>query len=389
MNQWLFRRFIKDSENTEDQAVRGRYGTFGSATGIVVNVLLAVMKFLIGTVTGSVAVTADAANNLSDAGGSIVSLFSVRMAQKPVDRDHPFGHGRMEYIGALGVGVLILLMGIELMKEAIGSILHPEPLQFGWVPFAILIVSILMKVWLYRFYGDVAWRIDSATLRAAAKDSLSDVLATSAVAASMLLSQYTSLPLDGWMGLAVALLVLKAGFEVCKDTIDRLLGGKPDHELGKKIRDMVESHDQILGVHDLIVHDYGPGRCMASLHAEVPADGNLVELHEVIDHVEQEVAEKLGIPVCIHMDPIVTGDEETDRAYRHLAAALKAQGEGIMLHDLRRVPGKEQVNLVFDVVIPVGYKDTDLLQAKLESAAKELDPRHHCVIHFDLDYYHD
>ncbi len=389
MNEWLFKLFVKNREHTEDQAVRGRYGTVGSLTGIVVNLLLSAMKFLVGSITGSVAVTADAANNLSDAGGSIVSLVSVRIAQKPVDKEHPFGHGRMEYIGALGVGVLILLMGIELLRDAVSSILHPEPLAFGWVPFGVLIASILLKGWLFQFYNDAGGRIDSATLKAAAKDSLSDMVATSAVALSMLAGHFLHWQVDGWMGLVVAALVLKAGFDVCKDTIDQLMGGKPDRELGRKIYDMMLSYDNILGVHDLMVHDYGPGRCIASLHAEVPADGNLVELHEIIDRAEQEIAEKLNIIVCIHMDPIVTGDPETDRAYQHLSRFLKEECNGLLLHDLRRVPGKEQINLVFDVALPVGYGDTTLLQAKIVAAARELDPRYCCVIHFDLDYYHD
>ncbi|MBE5805039.1 MAG: cation transporter [Clostridiales bacterium] len=380
MNRWLLKRLIGDSED------RGRIGQAGSAVGIVVNALLAVMKFIVGSLTGSVAVAADAVNNLSDAGGSVVSLVTMRMAQKPVDKEHPFGHGRMEYIGALGVGALILLMGFELLKDSVSSILHPALLAFSWVPFIILVVSILMKIWLYLFYRDVGKQIDSAALLAASKDSLSDVIATSAVAVSMLAGHFFGWPVDGWMGLVVALLIFKAGFDVCKGTIDQLLGGEPDKELGRKICDMVLAYEHVLGVHDLMVHDYGPGRCMASLHAEVPADGNLIELHEIIDRAEQEIAEKLNIIVCIHMDPIVTGDEETDRAHAHLSAFLEK--EGLMLHDLRRVPGKEQINLVFDVALPVDYKDTEGLCCRISEAAKELDPRHVCVIHFDMDFYH-
>ncbi len=380
MNQWLLDRLIGDSDD------RGKIGQAGSATGIVVNALLAVMKFIIGSVTGSVAVAADAVNNLSDAGGSVVSLVTMRIAQKPVDKEHPFGHGRMEYIGALGVGALILLMGFELLKDAVNSILHPSLLAFGWVPFIILVISILMKAWLYQFYKDVGGRIDSAALLAASKDSLSDVIATSAVAVSMLVGHFLGWPVDGWMGLIVAGLIFKAGIDVCKSTIDQLLGGEPDKELGRKIYDMVLAYDNVLGVHDLMVHDYGPGRCMASLHAEVPADGNLIDLHEIIDRAEREIAEKLNIIVCIHMDPIVTGDEETDRAYACLSACLEK--EGLMLHDLRRVPGKEQINLVFDVALPVDYKDVEGLRKRISDAAKEVDSRHVCVIHFDLDFYH-
>ena len=384
----LIRRFMVRGGNLAEQETRGRLGTLGSLTGIVVNVLLAVIKFAIGTLTGSVAVTADAANNLSDAGGSIVSLVSIRMAQKPIDREHPFGHGRMEYIGALGVGVLILLMGAELLRGGVESILHPEPLSFGWAAFAALVVSIGLKGLLYLFYDRLGWMIDSSALRAAAKDSVSDVLATSAVAVSMLVGHFFGVPIDGWMGVLVALLVLKAGFEVCRDTVDSLLGGKPDQELGKQIIELLTSYDQILGAHDLMIHDYGPGRCVASVHAEVSADEGILEIHEVIDRAEQEIGQKLNIPICIHMDPIVTGDPETDRVQEALRQCLRDSGEEAHLHDLRRVPGVERINLVFDVAVPAGYKDTQLLTARLEACAREIDVRYQCVIHYDIDYYH-
>lgn len=387
MIRWLVRRFIRDADHTEDQRVRGAYGTLASCVGIGVNLLLALAKFLVGVVTGSVAVTADAANNLSDAGGSIVSLVSVRMAQKPVDREHPYGHGRMEYIGALGVGVLILLMGVELLKSGVESILEPQPLSFGWVPFGILLVSIAAKGWLYAFYTRLGKAIDSATLLAAAKDSVSDVLATSAVAVSMLVGYCFGWPVDGWMGTAVALVVLKAGYDVCRDTVDSLLGGTPDKALGQEIIKRLMSYDQILGVHDLMMHDYGPGRCVASVHAEVPADGNILELHEIIDRAEREIGEELNLPICIHMDPIVSGDPETDRAEAAMREYLETLDPALKLHDFRRVPGEKQVNLIFDVVVPAGYGNTADLEKKLGEHARELDGRNRCVIHFDLDYY--
>ena len=388
MIKWIIRLFIREPENTSDQRVRGQYGTLGSVVGISVNVFLSVVKFLVGTFTGSVAVTADAANNLSDAGGSIISLISIRLAQKPVDRDHPFGHGRMEYLGALGVGVLILLMGVELLLSGVDSILHPVRPAFGWVPLLLLIFSILMKVWLYFFYTHVGKKIDASALLAAAKDSLSDVLATSAVALSMVIGVFTAFPVDGVMGVIVAALVLKAGFDVCKDTIDSLMGGKPDKELGRRIIDMLMKYDKILGTHDLILHDYGPGRCVASVHAEVPADGDILELHEMIDQAEREISTELNIPICIHMDPIVSGDPETDRVAAQLNDYLKGRDEGLMLHDLRRVPGAKQINLVFDVVVPAGYKDVKTLEQDICAEAKRIDPCYNCVIHFDVDYYH-
>ena len=388
MIKWIIRLFIREPENTSEQRVRGQYGTLGSVVGISVNVFLSVVKFLVGTFTGSVAVTADAANNLSDAGGSIISLISIRLAQKPVDREHPFGHGRMEYLGALGVGVLILLMGVELLLSGVDSILHPVRPAFGWVPLILMIFSILMKVWLYFFYTHVGKKIDASALLAAAKDSLSDVLATSAVALSMVIGVFTAFPVDGVMGVIVAALVLKAGFDVCKDTIDSLMGGKPDKELGRRIIDMLMKYDKILGTHDLILHDYGPGRCVASVHAEVPADGDILELHEMIDQAEREISTELNIPICIHMDPIVSGDPETDRVAAQLNDYLKGRDEGLMLHDLRRVPGAKQINLVFDVVVPAGYKDVKTLEQDICAEAKRIDPCYNCVIHFDVDYYH-
>ena len=388
MIKWIIRLFIREPENTSEQRVRGQYGTLGSVVGISVNVFLSVVKFLVGTFTGSVAVTADAANNLSDAGGSIISLISIRLAQKPVDREHPFGHGRMEYLGALGVGVLILLMGVELLLSGVDSILNPVRPAFGWVPLLLMIFSILMKVWLYFFYTHVGKKIDASALLAAAKDSLSDVLATSAVALSMVIGVFTAFPVDGVMGVIVAVLVLKAGFDVCKDTIDSLMGGKPDKELGRRIIDMLMKYDKILGTHDLILHDYGPGRCVASVHAEVPADGDILELHEMIDQAEREISTELNIPICIHMDPIVSGDPETDRVAAQLNDYLKGRDEGLMLHDLRRVPGAKQINLVFDVVVPAGYKDVKTLEQDICAEAKRIDPCYNCVIHFDVDYYH-
>lgn len=384
----MVKKLLRPGEAPTDQPVRKRLGTFGSSVGVGVNALLAAGKLLIGTLTGSVAVTADAINNLSDAAGSVVSLVSMRLAQKPVDKEHPFGHGRMEYLGALAVGLLILMMGVETFKSGVSSILAPSEVAFGWLPCALLILSILAKGGLFFFYRAVGRLIDFPSLLAAAKDSLSDVLATSAVLISMAVGAAFSIPIDGWMGVAVSLLVLKAGFEVVRDTVDSLMGGRTNPELGKEIISRLVSYDHILGTHDLLIHDYGPGRCFASIHAEVPADGDILVLHEVIDRAEHEIGEALNIPLCIHMDPIVTGDAKTDAAHDVLSAALKALGSEFMLHDLRMVPGEEQTNLIFDVVIPPGYTDTARLTEVLSQAAKQLDPHYVCVIHYDIDYYH-
>ena len=385
----LAKRLLKPGESPKDQAVRKRLGTLGSGVGVGVNALLVAIKLFVGSVTGSVAVVADAVNNLSDAAGSVVSLVSMRMAQKPVDREHPFGHGRAEYLGALAVGVLILVMGVEMMKTGVMSIMNPKPLALNIITFVLLVLSVLIKGGLYVFYNSVGRLIDFSSLIAAAKDSLSDMLATAAVAVSTVVAMIWDIPIDGVMGALVALLVLKAGFDVVREMLDNLLGGRPDPELGREIIRRLRTYENILGTHDLLIHDYGPGRCFASIHAEVPADGDILQLHEVIDRAEHEIGEALGVPLCIHMDPIVSGDEKTDAASEHLHAALKKLDPELMLHDLRMVPGENRTNLVFDVVIPAGFKDTGRVTEAMNAAARELDSRYVCVVHFDIDYYHE
>ena len=385
----LAKKLLRPGESPADQPVRKRLGTLGSAVGVGVNALLALGKLLIGSLTGSVAVTADAVNNLSDAAGSVVSLVSMRLAQKPVDKEHPFGHGRMEYLGALAVGVMILVMGVETLISGVRSILHSSPVDFGWVPFWLLVVSVLLKGGLFLFYRSVGKLIDFPSLLAAAKDSLSDMLATTAVVISMIVCHGWGLPIDGWMGCAVSLLVLKAGFEVVRETVDSLMGGRKNPELGREIISRLMKYEHILGTHDLLIHDYGPGRCIASIHAEVPADGDILVLHEIIDQAEHEIGDELNIPLCIHMDPIVTGDEKTDEAHAKLSEYLRGLDGGFMLHDLRMVPGENRTNLVFDVVIPAGCTETKRITDVLSEAARELDPRYVCVIHFDIDYYHE
>lgn len=385
----LAQRLIRPGESPSDQPVRKRLGTLASAVGIGTNVLLSLTKVIIGTLTGSLAVTADAVNNLSDAVGSIMSLVSVQLAQKPLDRGHPFGHGRIEYLGALGVGALILVMGLELLKSGISGVISPQEMHFAWIPFLILLLSIAAKGALFYFYRDVGDLIDADSVKAAARDSLSDVLATSAVALSMVIGQFTAFPVDGVMSLVVALLVLKTGFGVVRDQVDTLMGAKTNPELGRQIIAMLNQYDGILGTHDLMIHDYGPGRCVASIHAEVPADANLVAIHEVIDRAESDISRELHIPICIHIDPIVTSDPILRTITTHFNRVLSQQYPGVHIHDLRMVPGENVVNLVFDVAVPPECKDTAPLTEQLSRAAKALDPRYRCVIHYDLDFYNE
>ena len=386
MTAWLVRRFVKNADDTQNPSVREAYGTLGSCTGIVTNILLACAKFLMGLLTGSLAVTADAANNFSDAAGSVVALISVRVANKPMDREHPFGHGRMEYIGSLGVGLLILLMGLSLLRDGVTAVLHPEALTVSWLVIGILIGSVLVKLWLFFFYRKLGRSTSNGTLLAASKDSLSDVLATSAVLLSLVLQLAFGWQIDGYIGILVALIVLKAGYEVCRDTVGSLLGGKPNPEKLKQVRELLMSYDGILGVHDLVMHDYGPGRCVASVHAEVSADSNIVAIHEVIDKAEREIGAQLNMPICIHMDPIVTDDEHINGVHRQMLAYLQSVQSNLTLHDFRMVPGQDHINLIFDCVLPADFKDKDALLQKLETYALSLDPRYRLVVQFDTDY---
>lgn len=388
MTKWLIRLFIKNPQDTKSQPSRAAYGTLGSMVGIGLNILLSLAKFIIGLATGSVAITADAGNNLSDAGGAGVSLISTRLAQKPQDQEHPFGHGRMEYIGALGLGLLILIMGVELLKAGITSIIHPAALIFSWLSFGLLLGGVLLKGWLIGFYAKLGRQIDSAALQAASKDSLSDVLSSSAVLLSMLADHFFHWALDGYMGVLVALVVLKTGFQVCKGTIDRLLGAKPSKEQSELLLQKLLAYDGILGAHDLVIHDYGPGRCIASVHAEVSAKGDIVKIHELIDQVEREISKEMNLSLLIHMDPIVTDDAETNEARARMEAFLLSTDPRLKLHDFRRVPGEKQVTLVFDVLVPAEYGPTEKLENKIEAFAQELDTRNKCLLHFDLDYFH-
>ena len=386
MTHLLIRLFVKNSDELTNRTVRASYGTLGSVTGIIVNVLLSALKFIVGMLSGSLAVTADAVNNLSDAAGSLMSLITVRLAVKPNDKSHPFGHGRLEYIGALAVGVLIVIAGIQLLSDGLKTILQPSVLQVSIVTLILLSVTIAIKLWLFFYYRTIATLINSKTLAAASKDSLSDTVATGAVVVSMLLQMLFGWQIDGFIGILVALFVLKAGYDVCKDTIDSLLGGKPDPHLIRDIKRILLQHEEILGLHDLIIHDYGPGRCIASVHAEVSASGDIVAIHEVIDQAERELKDELNIEVCIHMDPTVTDDPHINAVRDQMLAYLRSLDSRLSLHDFRIVPGERQINLVFDCLLPDDTVDKDQLLSSLRTYAKQLDSRYELVVQFDTDF---
>ena len=386
MIQFLAKRLIPNWQHTEDPAVRRGYGVLCGVVGICLNVLLFLGKILAGTVSGSIAITADAFNNLSDAGSSVVTLLGFKLAAQEPDRDHPFGHGRMEYISGLVVAMLILLMGVELLKSSVSKILHPEEVSFSILALVILAVSIAVKFYMSLYNRAVGKRIDSAAMLATATDSRSDVLATTAVLASTVVGHFTGLPIDGWCGLVVAVLILKGGFGAAVDTVSPLLGQAPAPELVQEVEQLVLAHKEIVGIHDLMVHDYGPGRLMITLHAEVPADGDMLELHDVVDTVERELAVKMRCVATIHMDPVVT--DETTMELRHQVEALaQTVDRRITIHDFRIVPGPTHTNLVFDAMVPFDLPmEEKAVERAIRDKVRQLPGNYYAVVHAETSY---
>ena len=383
----LAKKFIKNREDVTSPAVRQAYGMLCGIVGIGFNVLLFALKLFAGTLSGSIAITADAFNNLSDAGASIVTLLGFKLAGQKPDPEHPFGHGRLEYISGLIVSMVILLMGIELAKSAVEKILHPEAVEFTLLTGGILLASILVKLYMYLYNRAVGKKIGSAAMEATAMDSLSDCAATAAVLAATLIGHFTSLQIDGWCGIVVAALVLWAGIQAARDTISPLLGQPPAPEFVQRIEEIVLSSPVVQGIHDLIVHDYGPGRVMISLHAEVPAHGDIMALHDEIDNVEKQLHDKLGCEAVIHMDPIVTNDEAVNVTHQRIAALVRGIDENISIHDFRMVTGPTHTNVIFDAVVPYGCKMSDReAEEKIKKAVHELDPSYFAVVQIDKSY---
>lgn len=381
--------FIKDRENYTSPAVRQSYGTLCGAVGIGLNILLFLGKWIAGFLSGSIAITADAFNNLSDAGSSIITLIGFRISGQRPDSEHPFGHGRMEYISGFLVSVAILIMGFELVKSSINKLLHPEPVESSPVIIAILAVSILVKVYMFYYNRSVGKKIGSAAMNATAMDSLSDTVSTALVLGATLISQFTGLLLDGWFGILVGLFILYTGATTIKETMDLLLGQPPKKEFIDEIREIVVSHKLVHGIHDLIVHDYGPGRVMISLHAEVDADGDIQAIHEQIDHIENELQEKLHCSATIHMDPIVTDDKEVLAMKEKVKALVLETDDTFSMHDFRMVKGPTSTNLIFDVSVPSGCQKTDNeILNNLKEKIRELPGSiYFPVIQIDHEYY--
>lgn len=388
MTEFLVKHFIKDYQDVEKISVRTAYGVLASFVGIFCNVFLFIVKFIVGLVLHSVSVTADAFNNLSDAGSSIISFVGVKMAEKPADKDHPFGHGRIEYIAALIVSFLVLEVGFTFLKDSIGKIRNPEELNFRAVSVVILLLSIGVKLWLGLFNRKLGEKIDSKVMQAVFTDSMGDVITTGATVASLLFFRFTGINIDGIVGACVALVVMWAGVGIAKDTLEPLIGEAIDPEVYDEIKRFVESYEGIEGTHDLIVHNYGPGRSMASIHAEVPNDVDIEQSHEIIDRIEREASKELGLFLVIHMDPVEMKDTRVLSIRSQAVKTLRELDPDCSLHDFRVVHGEKQINLIFDLVIPIEYDEEKRqeLPRQMAERMKDVDERYECVITVESDY---
>ncbi|MEH2960045.1 cation diffusion facilitator family transporter [Candidatus Merdisoma sp. JLR.KK006] len=388
MVDFLVHKFVKDYQNVENARVRTEYGVMASTVGIICNILLFTGKFMVGLVLHSVSVQADAFNNLSDAASSVVGFVGVKMASKPADKDHPFGHGRIEYIAALIVSFLVIEVGLNFLKTAVGKIWEPEELSFSTISVLVLLISIGVKLWMAYFNRKLGRRIHSTVMMATATDAMGDVVTTSAAVLSLLFCRFTGINIDGIVGALVSLVVMWAGVGIAKDTLEPLIGKAVDPELYRQVTEFVEGYEGILGSHDLIVHNYGPTRSLASIHAEVPNDVSIEISHEIIDRIEREAAKKLGIFLVIHMDPVEVRDDRIAAVRSKVTAVLKELDDRLTLHDFRMVDGEQQINLIFDVVVPFAYREEELTQLQLDIMERVsiLDSRYQCVMTIEKGY---
>ena len=382
MTEYLVRRFVKDYEDIGREEVRTRYGILSSIVGILCNVLLFGIKLLIGMLMHSIAVMADAFNNLSDAASSVISFVGVKMAGKPADKEHPFGHGRMEYIAAFIVAFLVIQVGFSFFKSSAGKLMHPEAITFQLVPFLILVLSVGVKLWMGLFNRKLGKRINSKVMLATSADSMGDAVTTSATLISILICRFAGVNIDAAAGLLVSLMVMWAGISIAKETLEPLIGEAADPELYKKISEMVEAYDGILGTHDLIVHNYGPNKSMASIHAEVPNDCDVEFSHEIIDRIEREALRRFRLLLVIHMDPVETHNELVVKFKDMVADVLENIDSRLEFHDFRMVDGQARINLIFDLVVPWEYKQSvqGKLKARISDEVKKRDGRCECVI---------
>ena len=388
LSNFLVKKFIKNSEDVSNIKVRESYANLAGIIGILTNTLLFVIKLSVGLLSGSVAIMADAFNNLSDAASSIITIVGFKMANKPADAEHPFGHGRIEYITAMIVSFMVMLVGLQFVKTSFQKIINPTPVTFELLPFILLLISIGFKFWLSKFNKSIGNKINSSTLKATATDAMGDVFTSTTVVISFLISKFTTLPIDGYIGIVVALAIVYSGFSLIKETLSPLLGEPPDPVLVSDITDMVMSYENITGIHDLIVHNYGPGRIMASIHAEIPSNIDIMEIHHIIDTAEREISKKLNIYLVIHMDPICVDTDEIIEARNMVQDVLSKYEEVKSFHDFRVVGDHDKKNLIFDIeVCPkclANESSSSQLLSNIEKDIKKKSPEYRCVITVDL-----
>lgn len=384
MTKLLLRLFVKNYRNTDDPKVRGAYGRLAGLVGLVCNLLLFAGKLVAGTLAGSVSVTADAVNNLSDASSSLVTLFGFKLAERPADEEHPYGHARMEYLSGLLVAVLILVIGVELAKSSVEKILHPEAVEFSVLTLCVLIASILVKLWMCLFCKKLGKAIDSTALEATAADSRNDVITTSAVLLGLLAGHFFRWRIDGWVGVLVAVFILLSGWSIAKETISPLLGKQADRELVRRISDLVLGHPKILGIHDLMVHDYGPGQCFATVHVEMDMHENPLVCHDILDDIERDALRELHVHLVIHYDPVVTDDVELNHMRALVEKKLKQLDPRLSMHDFRMVRGPQHTNLIFDLAVPFDLSGkTSELKRRIDECVQFEDHKYYTVITFD------
>ena len=385
--EFLIKKFIINYQNIEEEKTRNAYVYLASIVGILCNLILSIIKISVGFISGSVSITADGFNNLSDMASSIITMVGIKLANRPADKEHPFGHGRMEYLSALVVAFMVMLVGVQFVKTSFERILNPVAVSFEIIPFILLLISLLIKLWLSRFNKFMGLKINSTALKAASVDALGDVFTSSCVLISFLAAKFTALPIDGYVGLIVSAAILYAGYSLIKDTISPLLGEAPDEELLKKIKQGVLSYDNIIGVHDLIIHNYGVGKCMAAIHAEIPSNIDLVTIHEIIDSAEREISQKLNIYLVIHMDPMCIHDDKINKVKGEVQEILLKYKTIKSMHDFRITEGKDKINIIFDIEVNAYEVNTpdkeEELKGKLESDIKKLNPLYNCVITID------
>jgi cation diffusion facilitator family transporter len=387
MINFIIKKFIKDYENINDQKVRESYGITASVTGIIANFFLSAGKIVTGILFNSISVTADGINNLSDGASSVITLIGFKISGKPADHDHPFGHARMEYLTGLVLGIAVILAGIELIKSSFGKIMNPSKTIFSTEMIMVLVLSVLIKLWLSLFYKKLGDRISSATLKASSTDSRNDVISTLVVLLSLFITEITGFEVDGYAGVLVALFILYSGYDILRDILNPLLGEMPDEKLVEAIENKLISYEGIINIHDLVVHNYGPNRYFATVHAEVDAKENILRSHDLIDNIERDFAREMDINLVIHLDPIITDDEEINELRSMTEEKVKSVDERLSMHDFRVVKGETHTNLIFDVVVPVGYeiKSSELVNL-IEKEIKKEDERYFAVVTIDKNY---